>query len=64
MPPKITKAEFDALVVRSGIPLTPDQTAPLHAVFGGIEAMQASVRTPVPAPAAEPSNTFSAEAGR
>jgi hypothetical protein len=64
MPTEITRPDFDALVARSGIPLTPAQVATLHAVFGGIEAMQKAVRQPVPGPAAEPATTFSAEAGR
>lgn len=64
MSPKITEAEFDALVARSGIPLSPAQKAGIHAVFGGVEAMQALIRTPVPAAEAEPATTFSAEPGR
>lgn len=73
MPPNITEAEFDALVSRAGIPLTAAQKAGIYPVLGGLEAMQALVRTPLPeAPAeppllkatAEPSNTFSTEAGR
>ncbi len=64
MPPETTEAEFDALVARAGIPLTPAQKAGIHAIWGGVEAMQRLVRTPAPAPEAEPSTTFSTEAGR
>jgi hypothetical protein len=64
MPPETTQAEFDALVARAGITLTPAQKAGIHAVWGGIEAMQRLVRSPAPAPEAEPSTTFSTEAGR
>ena len=64
MPPETTEAEFDALVARAGIPLTPAQKAGIYAVWGGIEAMQRLVRTPPPAPEAEPSTTFSTEPGR
>jgi hypothetical protein len=64
MPPKTTEAEFEALVARAGLPLTAAQKAGIYAVFDGIEAMQALVRTPAPKPEAEPSTTFSAEPGR
>jgi hypothetical protein len=64
MPPKTTEAEFDALIARAGLPLTAAQKAGIYAVFGGIEAMQALVRIPVPPPEAEPATTFSAAPGR
>ena len=64
MPPETTEAEFDALVARAGIPLTPAQKAAIHAAWGGVEAMQRLVRSPAPAPEAEPSTTFSTEPGR
>ena len=64
MPPKTTKAEFDALVARAGLTLTPEQKAGIHVVWGGVEAMQALVRMPAPAPEAEPATTFSTEPGR
>src|SRR5690242_17469055 len=60
MPPEITEAQFDALVARAGIPLTPAQKAGIYAAFGDVEAMQTLVRSPTPAPEAEPSTTFNA----
>lgn len=62
--PKTTEAEFEALVARAGLPLSAEQKAGIYAVFGGIEAWQQIIRTPVPAPEAEPATTFSAEPGR
>lgn len=69
MPPETTEAPmdaqaFDALVTRAGIPLTPAQKAAIHAAWGGIEAMRKLVRSPAPAPEAEPATTFSAEPNR
>ncbi|MCB4820949.1 hypothetical protein [Roseicella aerolata] len=64
MPPETTETEFDALVARAGIPLTPEQKAGIYAVWGGVEGWQRLVRSPAPAPEAEPSITFSAEANR
>ena len=64
MPPETTEAEFAALVARAGLALAPDQMARIHAAWGGIEAMQRQVRTPPIAAEAEPSTTFSTEAGR
>ncbi|WP_158291999.1 hypothetical protein [Paracraurococcus ruber] len=64
MPPETTEAQFDALVARAGLPLTPAQKATLHAVWGGVEAWQKLVRSPAPPPEAEPATTFSAEPGR
>lgn len=62
--PETTEAEFDALVARAGLTLTPAQKAGIHAVWPGVEAWQALVRSPAPPAEAEPSVTFSAEAGR
>lgn len=68
MPPETTEAQFDALVAQAGIPLTPAQRAGIYAVWGGVEAWRKQVRTPAPAPEAEPATTFQAvppgEAGR
>jgi hypothetical protein len=59
-----TEAEITVLLARTGLPLTPQQIAEITRVYPGLEAMQRSIRTPVPGPAAEPSNTFSTEPGR
>ncbi len=68
MPPTITEAEFEALLARAGIPLTPAQRAGILPALGGLAAMQALIRTPPPAAEAEPATTFSCaplgEAGR
>jgi hypothetical protein len=69
--PSLSEAEFIALVAKAGIPMQAAQLAPIHAVWGAMEAMRASVRTPAPgtaplsagAAAAEPAVTFSAERG-
>ncbi|MBX9701169.1 MAG: hypothetical protein K2X74_17160, partial [Acetobacteraceae bacterium] len=70
-PPSISEADFAVLVARAGLAVPAPQRATLHAVWGAIEAMQASVRTPppgvaplsAPAAAVEPAVTFSAERG-
>lgn len=62
--PETTEAEFDALVARAGLSLTPAQKSGIHAVWGGVEAWQKAVRALAPAPEAEPSTTFSTEPGR
>ena len=60
----MTETEFDALLARAGIPLSAAQKAGIFPVLGGLEAMQALIRTPLPEATAEPATTFSAEAGR
>jgi hypothetical protein len=68
-PPSITPTEFDVLLKRAGIEgLAPAERAGIHAVWGAVEAMLESVRTPAPgadevaAAAAEPAVTFAAGA--
>lgn len=69
--PSITAEDFAALVAKAGLTLTAAQLAPIHAVWGAMEAMQAAVRTPPPgiaplsagAAAVEPAVTFRAERG-
>ena len=60
----MTETEFDALLARAGIPLSAAQKAGILPALGGLEAMQALVRTPLPKATAEPATTFSAEPGR
>jgi hypothetical protein len=64
MPQQITEAEFEALVARAGIPLSPEQRAGILPALPGLAAMWALIRTPLPEVEAEPATTFSAEAGR
>ena len=64
MPPRTTEAEFEALLRRAGLTLTPAQIAGIHAVFGAVEAMQDRIRSPGLPAEAEPATTFSADSGR
>ena len=59
-----TEPEIKVLLARTGLPVTAQQVAEITRVYPGLEALQKGVRTPVPSPAAEPSNTFSTEPGR
>jgi hypothetical protein len=69
--PALAADAFAALVAKAGIPFTAAQCAPIHAVWGAMEAMQASVRTPpagvaplsAGAAAVEPAVIFVAERG-
>ncbi len=70
-PPSLPLADFAVLMAKAGLAPTPAQLAPIHAVWGAMEAMQASVRTPpagtaplsAGAAAVEPAVTFRAERG-
>jgi hypothetical protein len=64
MPPRTTEAEFEALLHRAGLALTPAQIASIHSVFGAIEAMRDRIRNPVLPPEAEPATCFTAEPGQ
>ncbi len=64
MPQPITEPQFEALLARAGIPLSPAQRAGILPALPGLAAMQALIRTPLPAAEAEPATTFSAEPGR
>ena len=46
MPDPMDKPQFDALIARHGIPLTPAEQESMRAVSGHILAMAARVRTP------------------
>lgn len=69
MPPTVTEAEFQALLVRSGLSLPAEQRAAIFAVWPAMEAMKAAVRTPAPgvaplsagAAAAEPAVVYRAD---
>jgi hypothetical protein len=60
MPPKISMAEFEALVAQAGLPLNAAQKQEIHQNFGLLEAMLARVNTPLPREA-EPALTFTPE---
>ncbi len=62
--PKTTRADLEALVARAGLTASKPQLDGLHAVWDGLEAMQASIRQPIAGPEAEPATTFSTEPGR
>lgn len=57
--PTITRAEFDALVKTSGLPLTDAQKSEFFAVYGYVEQMAERVRAGGKRPReAEPALTF------
>ena len=60
----ITEAEFEALLARAGLSLSPQQRAGILPALPGLAAMQALIRTPLPEAEAEPATTFTAGAGR
>ena len=62
MPPKTTLADFEALVRRAGLPLTPAQIADIHSgAWGYMEQMAAAVRGTDRDRPAEPSHVFKPE---
>jgi hypothetical protein len=46
MKPKISEADFDALIQRAGLDLTAAQKAVLHQGYAYVEVMTENVRTP------------------
>jgi len=66
MPPKTSRADFEALVRRAGLPLSPEQTADIHEnAWPYIEAMVARIRATGTSPTrergAEPAHIFKPE---
>ncbi len=62
MTPKTTLADFEALVRRAGLPLTPAQIADIHAgAWGHMERATAAVRGTDRDRSAEPSHIFKPE---
>ena len=62
MPPKTSRADFEALVRRAGLPLSDAQIADIHAhAWPIMEAMIERVRTPARDRSAEPAHTFKPE---
>ncbi len=57
MKPKISEAEFDALAVQTGLPLSAEQKATLYDAYWMLEGMIARVNTPMPREA-EPAHIF------
>ncbi len=63
MPPKTSRADFDALVRRAGLPLSETQSADIHAnawpyIEAMVERIRATSTTPTRDRAAEPAHTF------
>jgi hypothetical protein len=62
MPPKTTRADFEALVRRAGLALTPQQIADIHThAWPVLEKMAERVRGTDRGPEAEPSHVFTPE---
>jgi hypothetical protein len=58
MTAKTSAADFEALVRRAGLSLTPAQTADLYGAWPHIEAMLARLRVPTRGREAEPAHIF------
>jgi hypothetical protein len=63
MQPKTSLADFEALVRRAELPLTPAQIAEIYSGWGYVEGMLARLRTPDRGREAEPALTFQPEQG-
>jgi len=61
MQPRTPLADFEALVRRAGLPLTPAQVAELHAGWAYVEPMLARVRAEGRSREAEPAHVFRPE---
>ncbi len=60
--PKTSMADFEALVRRAGLPLTPEEIADLYQGWAYVEPMLDRVRTHGRAREAEPAHIFRPEA--
>lgn len=58
MPEPLTQQEFEALVKRAGLTLTPENIADLYSAWPHIERFTAMLRNPARGREAEPSHTF------
>ena len=56
--PKTSPADFEALVRRAGLPLTPDQIVEIYQGWGHVEQMIERVRTHGRGREAEPAHIF------
>ena len=61
MPSTMPLADFEALVRRAGLALTPAQVAELHTGWAYVEPMLLRVRAPDRGREAEPAHTFRPE---
>ena len=61
MQPKTSRADFEALVRRAGVPLTQEQITEIYQGWGYIEGMLERVRAPARGREAEPSHVFKPE---
>ncbi len=61
MPEPTSRADFEALVRRAGLTLTPEQVAELHAGWTYVEPMLARIRAPGRGREAEPALIFRPE---
>ncbi len=61
MPPKTSQADFEALVRRAGLSLTPAQIAEIYVGWGYVEGMLERIRTPPRGREAEPAHVFTPE---
>lgn len=61
MPESTSRADFDALVRRAGLALTPDQVDELYLGWAHVEPMLARIRAPGRGREAEPALTFRPE---
>ena len=63
MPPTLSKTDFEALVRRAGLTLTPEQSAELHHGWQYIEPMLERIRAQGRGREAEPALIFRPEPG-
>lgn len=61
MPPMTSLADFEALVRRAGLAITPEQVAELYVGWAHVEPMLARIRAPGRGREAEPALTFRPE---
>lgn len=54
----LTQAEFEALVKRAGLPVTPETIADLYSAWPHIERFTAALRNPARGREAEPAHLF------
>jgi hypothetical protein len=60
MKPSVSEAEFEIMAKQTGLPLSTEQKATLYDVYWMLEAMTATVNTPMPREI-EPAHMFTTE---